>query len=189
MTLHERSKSGALLCSSTVTSYGLWQKPCWGSILTSQWTSLVAQTVKRLPTMWDCTRDWTLVQSLGHEDLLEMEMAPHSSTLAWKVPWTEEPGRLQTMGSPRVGHNWVTSLSFLSLFLSNSLTLRIPLTPIILLKILDFRIRKLKCKFLSWRYMCKTKTYSVSSWVKGNNDPCFTGLLYIVHESFVSQWW
>ena len=39
-------------------------------------------------------------------------MAPHSSTLAWKIPWTEEPGRLQSMGSPRVGHDWVTSLSF-----------------------------------------------------------------------------
>ena len=42
---------------------------------------------------------------------LEKAMAPHSSTLAWKIPWTEEPGRLQTMGSRRVGHDWVTSLS------------------------------------------------------------------------------
>ena len=52
-------------------------------------TSLVAQTVKRLPTMWE-----TQVQSLGQEDLLEKEMATHSSILAWKIPWTEEPGRL-----------------------------------------------------------------------------------------------
>ena len=44
---------------------------------------------------------------------LEEEMATHSSTLAWKFPWTEEPGRLQSMGSRRVGHNWVTSLSFI----------------------------------------------------------------------------
>ena len=51
-------------------------------------TSLVAQTVKRLPTMWE-----TRVQFLGREDPLEKEMAPHSSTLAWKIPWTEEPGR------------------------------------------------------------------------------------------------
>ena len=43
--------------------------------------------------------------------LLEKAMAPHSNTLAWKIPWTEEPGRLQPMGSPRVGHDWVTSLS------------------------------------------------------------------------------
>ena len=53
------------------------------------WTSLVAQTVKSLPTMWE-----TWVQSLGQEDLLEKEMATHSSILAWKIPWTEEPGRL-----------------------------------------------------------------------------------------------
>ena len=50
--------------------------------------------VKRLPTMWE-----TQVQSLGLEDRLEKAMAPHSSTLAWKIPWMEEPGRLQSMGS------------------------------------------------------------------------------------------
>ena len=60
-------------------------------------TSLVAWTVKRLPTMRE-----TQVQSLGWEDSLEKEMAPHSSTLAWKIPWTEERGRLQSMGSQRV---------------------------------------------------------------------------------------
>ena len=57
-------------------------------------TSLVAHMVKRLPTMQE-----TWVQSLGQEDPLAKEMAIHSSTLAWKVPWTEEPGRLQSMGS------------------------------------------------------------------------------------------
>ena len=62
--------------------------------------SLVAQTVKRLPAMWE-----TWVQSLGWEDPLEKEMATHSSTLAWKIPRTEEPGRLQSMGSQRVGHD------------------------------------------------------------------------------------
>ena len=61
-------------------------------------TSLVAQTVKHLPTMWE-----TGVQSLGQEDLLEKEMETHSSILAWKIPWMEEPGRLQSMGSQRVG--------------------------------------------------------------------------------------
>ena len=55
-------------------------------------TSLVAQTVKRLPTMWEIR-----VQSLGQEDLLEKEMATHSSILAWKISWMEEPGRLQSM--------------------------------------------------------------------------------------------
>ena len=62
--------------------------------------SLVAQTVKRLPAMWE-----TQVRSLGQEDPLEKEMEIHSSTLAWKIPWTEEPGGLQSMGSQRVGHN------------------------------------------------------------------------------------
>ena len=52
-----------------------------------------------------------LVWSLGQEDLLEKEMAPHSSTLAWKIPWMEEPGGLQFMGPQRVGHNWATSVT------------------------------------------------------------------------------
>ena len=72
-------------------------------------TSLVAQTVKRLSTMRE-TRVW----ALGWEDSLEKEMTIHSSTLAWKIPWTEEPGRLQSMGSQRVGHDWATSVSSLS---------------------------------------------------------------------------
>ena len=63
-------------------------------------TSLVAQMVKRLPTMLE-----TQVQSLGWEDLLEKEMATHSSILAWKIPWTEEPGRLQSTGLQRVRHD------------------------------------------------------------------------------------
>ena len=56
--------------------------------------------VKRLPTMWE-----TQVQSLGQEDPLEKEMATHSSIHAQKIPWTEEPGGLQSMGLQRVGHN------------------------------------------------------------------------------------
>ena len=63
-------------------------------------SSLVAQTVKRLPTMWE-----TQVQSLGWEDLLEKGMATHSDILAWRIPWREEPGRLQSMGSKRVEYN------------------------------------------------------------------------------------
>ena len=61
---------------------------------------MVAQMVKCLPAMWE-----TRVQFLGQEDPLEKEMAIHSSTLAWKIPWTEEPDRLQSMGSQRVGHD------------------------------------------------------------------------------------
>ena len=62
--------------------------------------SLAAQTVKNLPAVSD-----TQVQSLGWEDLLQKEMATHSSILAWRIPWTEELGRLQFMGSKRVGHD------------------------------------------------------------------------------------
>ena len=63
-------------------------------------TCPVAQMVKHLPTMWE-----TWVQSLGQEDLLEKEMATLLSILAWEIPWTEKPGRLQFMGSQRVGHD------------------------------------------------------------------------------------
>ena len=62
--------------------------------------SLVVQAVKHLSTMRE-----TWAQSLGREDPMEKEMAIHSSTIAWKIPWTEEPGRLQSMGSQRVGHD------------------------------------------------------------------------------------
>ena len=67
---------------------------------------MVAQTAKRLPTMREIR-----FQSLDLEDPLEEEMATHSSILAWKIPWTVEPGRLQSTGSQRVGHDWATSLS------------------------------------------------------------------------------
>ena len=62
--------------------------------------SLVAQRLNRLPPMRE-----TSVRSLGWEDALEKEMATHSSILAWRIPWTEEPGRLQSTGSQRVGHD------------------------------------------------------------------------------------
>ena len=66
----------------------------------------MAQRLKRLPVMRE-----TWVRSLGQEDPLEKEMATHSSILAWRIPWMEEPGGLQCSGSQRVGHDWVTSLS------------------------------------------------------------------------------
>ena len=66
--------------------------------------SLVAQMIKNLPAILE-----TQVQSLGWEDPLEKGMATHSSILGWRIPWTEEPGRLQSMGSQRVGHDWATN--------------------------------------------------------------------------------
>ena len=60
----------------------------------------MAQMVKRLPAMWE-----TQFRSLGREDPLEKEMAIHFSILAWRIPWMEEPGRLQSMGSQRIDHS------------------------------------------------------------------------------------
>ena len=68
--------------------------------------------LNRLPPMRE-----TGIRSLGWEYPLEKEMATHSSIVAWRIPWTEEPGRLQSMGSQRVGHDWATSLHFTSLHL------------------------------------------------------------------------
>ena len=79
--------------------------------------SQIAQMVKNLPTMPE-----TWVQSLGWEDPLEKGMATHSSILAWRIPWTEEPGGLRSMGSWRVGYNWMTNtFTFLYVFLSLSI--------------------------------------------------------------------
>ena len=70
------------------------------NLLLYLWAPLVAQTVKHLSAMLE-----TWVRSLGREDPLEKEMATHSSSVAWRIPWTEEPGMLQSMGSQRVGHD------------------------------------------------------------------------------------
>ena len=72
------------------------------------WTSLVAQMVKHLPTMRE-----TWVHSLGWEYLLEKEMATHSSTLAWEIPRTEEPGRLKSIGLQRARHNWAGTHTYI----------------------------------------------------------------------------
>ena len=76
------------------------QKLNWKTKMACVIASLLAQMVKHLPAMQK-----TRVQSLGREDPLKKEMATRSSTLAWKIPWMEEPGRLQSMGLQRVGHD------------------------------------------------------------------------------------
>ena len=76
------------------------QKKRKARTISPHWFPLVAQRVKRLLALWE-----TWVRSLGQEDPLEIEMSTHSSTLAWKISWTEKPGRLQSMGSLRVGHD------------------------------------------------------------------------------------
>ena len=67
------------------------------------WASLVAQVIKNLPAMWE-----TWVQSLGQGDPLEKGMTTHSSILAWGIPWIEEHGGLQSLGSQRIGHDLET---------------------------------------------------------------------------------
>ena len=86
-------------------SWDTWFKGDKPAVSLFAWQSMV----KRLPAVWG-----TRVQSLGRGDPLEKGMATHSSTLAWKIPWMEEPGMLQSMGPQRVEHDWATSLAFLS---------------------------------------------------------------------------
>ena len=71
---------------------------------TYSWASLVVQMVKNLPAIQE-----TRIRSLGQEDPLEKEKATQSSILAWRIPWTEEPGRLQSLGSQRIRHDGATN--------------------------------------------------------------------------------
>ena len=130
--------------------------------------------VKRLPTMWG-----TRVQSLGQEDLLEKEMATHSSTLAWKIPWMEEPGRLQYMGSQRAGHDWMTSLSLSdSILKSRDITLP---TKVRLVKAMAFpvvtygceswTIKKSECQRIdAFELWCWRRLLRVPSFAKRSNQ-------------------
>ena len=98
------SKSSACAFSVLLISFFFFFLSLW-MWLFSLWmqASLVAQMVKKLPAMQEAQ-----VWSLGLEDPLEKEMATHSSILAWRIPWTEEPGRLRSMGLQRVRHNWAS---------------------------------------------------------------------------------
>ena len=116
----------SLLYSPTLTSvHDYWKNPqLWlHGALSAKWclffntlsrfeTTLLAQTVKCLPAMRE-----TQVQSLGQEDPREKGMAPHSSTLAWRILWTEEPGGLQSLSSQRVRHDRATNTRFVMAFL------------------------------------------------------------------------
>ena len=123
--------------------------------------SLVAQRLKRLPGMRE-----TRVRSLGWEDPLEKEMATHSSTLAWRIPWREEPGRLQSMGSQRVGHDWATSLSLSHICLGCAhLACKIlvpqpgiePKPPQCKCQVLTTRLPG-NSQLLSWFYICRKRS-------------------------------
>ena len=103
----QREKKMVLLLTGYlhITCQFTWQACQLSSLhhLSVLWASLVAQMIKRLPAMWETKG--TGVRSLGQEDPLEKEMATHSNTLAWIIPWTEEPGRLQSTGSQKVRHD------------------------------------------------------------------------------------
>ena len=114
-----RKRCGRMLISKVFLKFQrkVYRKLPWGkenSLFHTIWlpprtkagASLVAQMVKNLPAMQE-----TWVWSLGQEDPLEKKMATYSSILAWRIPWTEEPDGIQSMGSQRVGHNWAVENS------------------------------------------------------------------------------
>ena len=104
----EEISSLPLYCFSSISLHWSLRKAFLFLLLFfSSWASLVAQRLKHLLPMRE-----TRVRSLGREGPLEKEMVTHSSILAWRIPWTEEPGGLQSTGSQRVGHDWATSLHF-----------------------------------------------------------------------------
>ena len=90
------ASAGYLGDASSIPGLGRSPEGGHGNPLQYSWASLMAQMVKNPPAMQE-----TPVQSLGWEDLLKEGMATHSSSLVWRVPWTEEPGGLQSMGSPK----------------------------------------------------------------------------------------
>ena len=102
LSAYGRSRRLSLHYSGSIQMFGIKQIPIFFT-----WASVVAQRVKSLPAMQE-----TLVWSLCWENPLKEEMAIHCSILAWKIPWAEEPGKLQSMGSQRVRHNWVTFTIF-----------------------------------------------------------------------------
>ena len=110
LTSHSRMSGSRWVITPSWLS-GSWRSFLYSSSMSSchlfliSSASLVAQTVKHLPTMRE-----TWVQSLVWEDPLEKETVTHSSTFAWKIPWAEEPGRLQSMGLQRIRHDCATSL-------------------------------------------------------------------------------
>ena len=116
-----KSETRIYICESFQNLYSYINSSICYRISSSQLITILfitAQRVKHLPVMQK-----TQVQSLGWEDPLEKEMATHSSILAWRIPWTEEPGSLQSMGSQRVRQDWATTLTLTYLVTKSYLTL------------------------------------------------------------------
>ena len=112
--------------------------------------------VKRLPAMRE-----TWVQSLGWEDLLEKEMATHSSILAWKISWMAESGRLQSMGSQRLGHDWATLLSLFTFVTLNITLISRCLYVYIIFKQLDWNLLY-GCLLRLWTFFFSSVQFSLS---------------------------
>ena len=142
--------------------------------------SKVAQMVKHLPTIRE-----TWFRSLGQEDPLEKEMATLSSILAWKIPWTEEPGRLQSIGSQRVGHDWATSLSFFTDFLVH---LHCDFWLFIVFEELTHFLHVVK--FINIKFFTEFPYYPLDACRVCRDIPCFIsdvtcGFLILIFVSFV----
>ena len=99
--------------SQVIDSLNLIQLTIKARVFILNWynSSMSSESPRRIPTHILISQVWGGSRFGISSNLLEKAMAPHSSTLAWKIPWTEGPGRLQSMGSLRVGHDWATSLS------------------------------------------------------------------------------
>ena len=122
--------------------------------------SLVAQRVKRLPPMQE-----TRVRFLGREDPLEKEMAIHSSILAWRIPWTEKPSRLQSTGLQRVGHDWATSPSPLIIYKKSFKLLFLPPMNLCSRKIMSiFIVTNLITSFLGQTFLGVSAVSEWCSW-------------------------
>ena len=134
---------------------------------------MVAQRLKHLPPMRE-----TRVQFLGREDPLEKEMAIHSSILAWRIPWTEEPGGLQSMVLQRVGHDWVTLLTYLLIPCFLEVQKSLPVIFSLRLKRKSFEIFFVLIKIIIYlvssfiTYPTQIFPIFVSDWI-----PCFPPLL------------
>ena len=128
----------------------------------------------------------TWVRSLGWEDSLEKEMATHSSTLAWKIPWTEEPGRLQSVGSQRMGQDWVTSLSkyLISNFMLVAYWNCIYLANTVLLSIMSNGLNVLSGKFK--KSLINSKLYLVLGSLMKSHPARLCRTQYVNHR-FVSR--
>ena len=141
-----------------------------------EWASLLAQSVKNLPAVQEFR-----VRSLGWEDPVEKEMATHSSILAWKISWTEEPGGLQSMGSQRVRHDWATNTYLL--------TMRIPYREILPSQQSEGRLLWGSVHWTELWRMSRHQLGQVAENGEGRNDlPGRKEWMWKKHEAWYSSW-